>query len=481
MKNAQLTALALACTFVLTGCGGGSSESSGTNGGSTIVVPTMTDLEKAKDLVQTAHLIVTDAQNIRAAYTPVLESLNNPAVEGLNNTLGFIADLQSGAFNYGVSDNVSDSLTGSDIDNEFNSNDNPYWVTAAPNAKISVNQNGDFVLNGDFKIKELEYQEYDYKTGGIINRYKPEVSFYANNVMVTGGNVDTVSKVFTSTIANQGSVTVTAGLQKASLSFVGTGINTVTETYTSAKSYRNRMIDWNNAESYDINTEADKIVIDLNGATLTTTNPAATIAANMFKLTLEKKEMSVANTNNVATAQKIKNIVPTSLQLTGQFKMPTPNTDLELNVKIDLDPTSQLMVDANNSDTVENDTHFAKGTFFVGLKGSTFVDNKTIPLDLQLTGKRADYLAVEATNIVIKVNNRTLNATAVSMRHVDLPTTTFTLNSGNGASTTFTLDDDSNPVGSIDVKVAGLTYGTISKQSSGLFVARFNDNSIIAL
>lgn len=483
MKNLKLTAIALACTLSLTGCGGGSSDSSGNNNGNPPAptpAPVMTNLERAKDLVQTAHEIVNDAKDIQAAYSPVLETLNGPALEGMNVALGFVSSAQLTAFAYGVVDNVSDQLTGSEIDQEFNEAGAPYFVTASDNATISTTSNGDFVINGTFKIKELQYSYYDYRTNQSIDEYGPEVTFTANNVKVLGSNVDTVSKTFQTTISNQGSMTVTENNQTIKLSFDGSGQNTVTETYPTAKSYRTRMIEWDQQDSLMDDQIADKVVVALDGVTLASTAPVATIKVDSLKLNIDKKFMTIIDSNGAMTNQQSLNLTPTSVALIGQFKMPTPSTDLSINAKIDLDPNTQFLVNESD-DLVEDRLHFVKGTFSASVKGNTLVGTKTIPLDLQLTGKRADYQAVEATNIVIKVDGRTLNATAKAAVNVDIPSTTFTLSSLYGASTTIILDNDSNLIGTTAIMVDGQSYGTISEQSSGLFSALFIDNTIIVL
>lgn len=498
MKNVTRTALALAYALVLTGCGGGgssgTSSSSNTptpnpsNGGTTpvipptvpVVVPTMTDLEKAKDLVQTAHLIVTDAQNIRAAYTPVLNTLNGPAVDGLSTSLSFLSFLQQEAFKYGVLKNNSKQLVGSQIDQAFNFDGAPYVVQAGTNANITVTNNGNVVISGTFKIKELEYAYYDYFTRKNVITYLPEVIFTADNIQVTGSNVDDVSKIFTTTIANQGKISIRSGTQTSMLSFAGTGQNTITETYPTAQSYRARMLQWDQQINFGADDVADKVAIALNGVTLATTAPEATIAANTLQLTLEKKNMTVSNGHGVATAQQFVQLVPTLLDVNGQFKMPTPNTDLTVKASIKIDPTTQFLVNEYGQ-VDQNSSAFINGTFSVGLKGVTQVGNKSIPINLQLDGNRSDYQLIEATNIVIQLNDRTINATAKAAINVPQPTATFTLSSVNGASTTLIFDDNSDLMGLPTVMVGGQSYGTITKQSSGLYTAKFKDNAIIVL
>ncbi len=478
MKKFSLSVLSICCVLGLAACGGGS------EGGSTSpTTPTMSDLEKAKTLASDAHLMITDAKAIHDAYDPVVSTIDNPAMSGLNQSIDLLFDLQNDLFLDAVESQQSLSLKGSEIDqlDEFYG----YSIKASDDATVNVTTNGDVTINGTFTLKPILYAYVDLK-GNKVYEFGDEFTSSVKNMKFSGSNVLTASKVFTSNLASQGSIQTKAQGTTATLVLEGSGVNTVTESFDTSLTYKQRLTS-TNADDF-----ARKLDVSLKGVRVTTDTPQTTIVAQTLLLSGERVNAKVVNSSQTVTLE-----LPTRATVIGQVSMPEPKTDLSIDVTATVTPSSQTLAAQeycdgyyfNGAEYVcdpayeleENASAFLKGVFSVKLKGTTTVNTKNVPLDIVVSGKRDSYTTVQSTEIVLNVNQRKLIAEVTATDNVDVPMTHVKITSSVGSYTEFKLDENSDFVGDAPIKVGNTTYGSLLKQSSGMVSAKFNDNFIIVL
>ena len=117
MKFFKLSALALASTLALVGCGDDNNNSSSGNGTNTPDVPvkppvdnSLSEIEQAKEMIRTAKLFVSDNKAVTDAYDDVSDILT----EKQDTRLGYTFDIPSD-LKYYMEENDVSQLTAADI------------------------------------------------------------------------------------------------------------------------------------------------------------------------------------------------------------------------------------------------------------------------------------------------------------------------------------------------------------------------------
>ena len=162
MKAFKITALALASTLALAGCGSDSDNNG--NGPNTPNVPTkppvdnnLTEIEQAKEMIRTAKLFVSDNKAVTESYKDVSDILTEKQASRLSYTFEVPNSLYYYMQKNGLSQlNAADIIALAD-DEEFNDTLGNVALTPENIFVANLNADGQFKLSGTTKVNVEEY------------------------------------------------------------------------------------------------------------------------------------------------------------------------------------------------------------------------------------------------------------------------------------------------------------------------------------
>ncbi len=491
MKFFKLSVLALATTLALTACGDDNDSNTVNNGSSTPSVPekppidnSLSDLEQAKSLINTAKQFILDSQAVTDAYENASDILTEKQEQRINATF----DLPEDIFYYMENNNVS-SLNAAQITALANDQDfkiaigNDTSINPSNDFNATLNADGQFQLTGSTGINT---KEYDYIYNPQTQRYERTLisqdSFansYDSYKNALGSN--TSSNEFN---GSYGFKRINIGSGADAVVFSSTSQGATVNAKFSGKVIVNDEFDLDDVNRANITLE--KAVIKLGNVKLQAND--STIEARNFEVAFLDMSRTLADGSLVVRT------LPSTIKLTGQFikDNPVTNATITLNaVANEADIKNVIKVtQAGNIEEAAN--KYVGMEIVLSLKGTVAKKNTTtttnIPLDIQANLKRTARNVIELQGLKANVDNKQLYATGKTTLDADYNTigTELTITQ-NKAAVVIKLDANGDFIkqnattGKVaDITVNGKVFGELL-ENNGSVNARFTDNSFVPL
>lgn len=493
MKFFKLTALALASTLALAGCGSDSGKTTASNNNGSAIPPkppvdnSLSELEQAKSIINTAKQFILDNKAIEDAYEGASEILTERQEQRISATF----DVPTGIFYYMEENNLA-RLTSADI------------IALANNASFksalgdtTINPSSDFIAtlstDGQFKLSGttlLTTTEYDYK-------YNSQTMNYEKTVV----SKDAFTNIYKGYINALSSNTSTNNF-KGSFGFNSINIGSGAEAVVFSSTSQGAMVNAQFSDKVLVNDEFDLNDINREGITL----EKAVIKLGNVKLkandsTIEARDLEMAfldMSRKLADGTLVVRTLPSTIKLTGQLLKEKPATD----VTISLNAVANE-ADIKNVIKVTQDGNIEEATGkFVGIeivmslkgkvarKNANSTSTSTIPLDIQANLKRMSRDVVELQGLNASVDGKKLYVTGKTILdteyNVSCKCTQLNITQNNAAvNLKFDVDNkfiiQNAKTGKFaDITVNGEVFGELL-QNNGTVSAKFKDNSFIPL
>ena len=485
MKFFKLSALALASTLALAGCGDENNNSSSGNGTNTPDVPvkppvdnSLSEIEQAKEMIRTAKLFVSDNKAVTDAYEDVSDILT----EKQDTRLGYTFDIPSD-LKYYMEENDVSQLTAADItalanDKEFETALGNIVLTPEKDFLATLNTDGKFTLTGSTKV---DIEEYDYV-------YNPQTGLYGP-VVVNQDNFKAAFDGFEDALSSNTSTDNFNG----SLGFKSIKIGTGTDTVTLNSSTKGATVSGQFSDKVVVNDEFDINDANREGITL----EKAVIKLSSLKLTandsvIEAKDFEFAAldvSRKLADNSLVVRTIPYKFAITGKMTKQKPMTDVEITLNAtanDADIKKFIIID-EVGDIEEAANKYVGMEIVLAIKGKvTKESTTTIPLDFQANLKRTARNVIELQGLTASVEGKKLFVTGKSSldNNYDVVSTQFTVEQ-NKASIKLNVDANGDfikdKMGKLgDIMVNGKDYGDLM-DNDGKVTAKFTDDSLIIL
>lgn len=490
----KLTALALATTLALTGCGSDNDNSvnnnNNNNGNGSVVPPkppvdnTVSDLEQAKSLINTAKQFILDNQAITDAYENASDILTTKQEQRINATF----DLPENIFYYMVNNNVT-SLNSTQIialanNQEFKkalgSN-----VTITPNSNFnaSLSADGQFQLTGSTVVNT---QKYDYIYNPQTQRYEETLinqDSFTNNYdsYKNALSSNTSSNVFNGSYGFK-SINIGSGADAVVFSSMSQGATV--EAKFSDKVIVDEEFDLNDANRAGITLE--RAVIKLGNVKMQAND--SVIEARNFEVAFLDMSHTLANGSLAVRT------LPSTIKLTGQLIKAKPATDatITLNAVANEADIKNIIKVTQSGNIEEAANKFVGLEIVLSLKGTVARKNTStttsIPLDIQANLKRTARNVIELQGLKASVDSKQLYITGKTTldANYDATGTELTITQ-NKAAVLLKLDANADFIkvnattGKVaDITVNGKILGELL-ENNGKVNAKFTDNSFIPL
>ncbi|GAF59181.1 hypothetical protein JCM18902_2018 [Psychrobacter sp. JCM 18902] len=473
MKFFKLSALALASTLALVGCGDDNNNSSSGNGTNTPDVPvkppidnSLSEIEQAKEMIRTAKLFVSDNKAVTDAYEDVSDILT----EKQDTRLGYTFDIPSD-LKYYMEENDISQLTAADIlalanDAKFEVALGNITLTPENGFVATLSTDGKFTLNGTTKV---DVEEYDYV-------YNPQTGLYGPVVV----NQDSFKVAFDGFEDALSSNTSTDNFN-GSLGFKSINIGTGTDTVTLNSSTKGATVSGQFSDKVVVNDEFDINDANREGITL----EKAVIKLSSLKLTandsvIEAKDFEFAAldvSRKLADNSLVVRTIPYKFAITGKMTKQKPMTDVEITLNAtanDADIKKFIIID-EVGDIEEAANKYVGMEIVLAIKGKvTKESTTTIPLDFQANLKRTARNVIELQGLTASVEGKKLFVTGKSSldNNYDVVSTQFTVEQ-NKASIKLNVDANGDfikdKMGKLgDIMVNGKDYGDLMDNDAKL-------------
>ena len=485
MKFFKLSALALASTLALVGCGDDNNNSSSGNGTNTPDVPvkppvdnSLSEIEQAKEMIRTAKLFVSDNKAVTDAYEDVSDILT----EKQDTRLGYTFDIPSD-LKYYMEENDISQLTAADIlalanDAKFEVALGNITLTPENGFVATLSTDGKFTLNGTTKV---DVEEYDYV-------YNPQTGLYGSVVV----NQDSFKVAFDGFEDALSSNTSTDNFN-GSLGFKSIKIGTGTDIVALSSNTKGATVSGQFSDKVVVNDEFDINDANREGITL----EKAVIKLSSLKLTandsvIEAKDFEFAAldvSRKLADNSLVVRTIPYKFAITGKMTKQKPMTDVEITLNAtanDADIKKFIIID-EVGDIEEAANKYVGMEIVLAIKGKvTKESTTTIPLDFQANLKRTARNVIELQGLTASVEGKKLFVTGKSSldNNYDVVSTQFTVEQ-NKASIKLKVDANGDfikdKMGKLgDIMVNGKDYGDLM-DNDGKVTAKFTDDSLIIL
>lgn len=452
------TLIAMMCSLSLVACGGGGSSSDGANNGS-IATP-VSDLDKAKQLIETTKAVISYYDGFEAIgdqYKVPAETINTTASD-LNNATGlivFLADLAYADAQGASKDYTAQQLE--DLMDAYNLENRYIADYDLQNSTLSVK-----VTAGSIKVSGMVNASYWSNFKENIDWQNPNWIFDKNNfefkdkalVAVTNLVLEAPLRAsqnsFDFKIANGGSIETTNAIkQKAKFSF--TADSTASLVYATS----------DNLDNQNIPNQAS---LKLQGLVF----ESGEVKAILNEVSASAKKVKF--NNGIETLEQL---IPTELVLKGAISYLKESLNLEAKLKLNNDFTKVIDVSAGQ----ETATNFINAILNVKLSGNLKGANAApTPFSIDINAKRAEFVQGIAT-VAIIVDKHALDLELTTQDlDKDQQVLSGVIKHKNGASIKIA---DIDTFTSAQVNVGNSSYGTVTKNSSGQYVVKFTDNTIV--
>lgn len=438
MRQLKLSALFLACSLAISGCGGSSSSDNATNNpGNGGVV--LSDQAKAKGFVNTLNTMISGVQSIEANYKQVNDLSDNllNLQEGLfvvQDLLSQLSEDESGVRKTYTTQQLTHIL-----------GELGYDVTNSTLTALTDGTN--ITLNGHFDYKPVK--DWQYK---VINGQGSLVPVYGDQITTQVDNFKANLSMDNSGLKQ--SVTLVKGA-KLSVKTAGTNPAFIEATDDTV---------FNSA--FDRNGNLVSASFQLKNMTLNTGGTAQDL------ITLEELSAATKPATITYGQETVTQAVPTELKLIGKLKSGDQKDQaaINLNIKLDNDLSKPIILTAEGDETA---THFARVNINLAVDAKVRTGDvlKTI-----IAAKRTELAKAEVNQLELDLNGKKLMGQlwAEAGTNGQKNKVKVKLFDAQGASVTV---NDIDQFMSSDIMVNEKSWGTITKTSNGQYVAKFNDNT----
>lgn len=456
--------LAISCSVFLVACGGGGGESSSSSGADAgqVTIPA-SDLEKAKQLVKTTNAIVSyydGFQNIADQYKVPAQVINDTSsdLSRATDLLLVIAEVVTQD-----AQGQTKTYTGQQIQDLINQDYSRNFKFKSNNLAVNVTGTS-ITISGNASVQY--WQAFNWDTIAADNAWNnsnhwssdPAYSIYGDDAEVTVSNlvleapfIDTARTTYNYKIQNNGKIS-TKNLKNQTASFSFTADSTASMVYATADTMENREGIPNQA------------TLKLQGLVF----ESADVKANLAEVSLIARK-AIFN-NGVDTLEQL---IPSELVLKGLVGYQQESLNLEAKFNLNNDLSKVIDVSAGQ----ETSTNFINANLNVKLSGNLKGANAApTPFSIDIAAKRAEFTKGTATVAVVVDKNALdieLTAKGLDQEHQIIA---GVIKHKNGAS--ISIADVQNFT-SANIVVSGKSYGTLTKNSSGQYVVKFTDDTII--
>ena len=491
MKVFQLTALTLASTLLLTGCGSDSDNNIGSNNNSGLPsVPTkppvnnnITEINQAKDIINTAKQFVADNVAITDAYKGASDILTERQQQRINATFELPSVLSYYMKEKNISTLNATSINALAKDEEFNNYLN--GITLLPKADFvaTINNKGQLSVTGATSVKTETFDYYDYVLNPQTGQYEPTMSI---------DNFDVVYKGFEDALTTTESATSFTGKFGFDSINIGSGTDAVVFTspskgITVTGQFSDKVIVDEEFDLDDINNKGitlEKAVMKLDSVKMQAND--STIEAKGFELAF------LGMSHKRADGQLVTLTLPTAIKLTGNLTKgaPATNASITLNAVANEADIKNIVKVTAQGNLTEDVNRFVGMDVVLALKGTVAKKNGTsttlIPLDIQANLKRTARNVIELQGLSAWVDGKNLYMTGKTNLDANYNVMDSQLKiTQNNAVIVLNVDADNkfikDGMGKLsDIMVNGKDFGDLL-ENNGKLSAKFNDNSIIIL
>lgn len=438
--------------------------------------PSGSALEQAKSLISTAKLFASDAEAVQAAYESAAGFMSDEQSSYISEAVDVAAQLIDKAEKSGAGMTTA-QINGMELGREQQYES--YFKLSTTNAKVTKLANNQYALSGSITITSVNInhnREWDAQQKRWVDKIteteEPSVVVTYTGTQMTsiGSQTGTAPKVG----FNFDSIVMGSGAEQVKLSMGANG------TYATATLTKSATIDSNSnyADLVASGVNVSSAIVKIDNAKLEANGNTVAITT----MSLEGKQFDVP----LRTGGKAATVLPTKLSLTGRLQQAAPKTDLTVETTLTADAatiTSAIngVKDADGMVTQieEIDGKFLKGVWNVRIKGdATKTNNVVIPLDFNANLERTGAAQVELKNLTATVEGKQIIVTGNYKEVEDLSFVNLNFAQGNASVSTSFSEGDAGFT-SAPIMVSGAKQGTLTKQSNGMFTAKFNDNTTI--
>ncbi len=453
------TVLVIALASLLVACGGGGGDSSSNSGSSnngSDSSNTMSDLDKAKQLIQTTNTIVSyydSFDEIQKTYQPSIDAVAeiSPDIEDSTNLLLTLSELA-------LQDAKGSTKTYSaqDIDRLYAASELYAPDFKLTNNALKIEVNGlTAKVSGSTDFER--WAGFKFVSGqNPISLYADKTTLQVKQLSLSQPSVVTAESTHVYSIfANSELETVNANKKKATVKF--TDNSSVSILYADAKIFDERTE----------NEMATSVTTTLKNIELTTDE---SFVGTFKELSGQAKAVTMVDNGN-----SFVRLIPYELKLDGVATVKDQdNISIQASAKLNNDLNKPIDITGNK----ESINNFLNISLNIVLTGNLKAKNKQTPFSLKVNGLRNEFKVGNAT-ADIDVDGNALNIQFVSSNlDQDRPTVAATVKHKNGAYVS--IPDLDNFV-STKIMVGSTSYGDLSKVSGSLYNARFTDNTIITI
>lgn len=488
MKIFKLTALALASTLLLAGCGSDNDSTTSSNNGSGIpAVPekppvnnSLSELDQAKSIIETAKQFVLDNQAITEAYKGASDILTEKQV----NRIEAAFEVPSALSYYMKAKNLTKLDANSIIALANNPEFKAYLrdITLEPKAGFvaTLNAKGQLNLTGSSKVKTTKN---DYTFNEKLGEYQETV---------VKDNFDIAYDGFENALSsNTSSTTFNGGFGFNSIN-IGSG----TEAVVFSSNSKGATVSGEFSDKVLVNEEFDLSDINRDGITLQKAiMKLGNVKVQANDSIIEARDFEVAfldMSRKLADGKLVVRTLPSTIKLTGQLikVKPATNATITLNAvanEADIKNIIKVTADGNIEEAANK---FVGMDIVLSLKGTVARKNTTstasIPLDIQANLKRTARNIIELQGLSATVDKKNLYVTGKTTLDDKYKVigTQLTITQNKAV---IILEVDANndfkkdSMGKLsDIMVNGKDFGDLL-ENNGSVNAKFSDNSFIPL
>lgn len=410
MKVFKLTALALASTLALAGCGSDNDSTTSTGNGSSIptkpdVDNSLSEIEQAKSIINTAKQFVLDNQAVTDAYKGASDILTGSQEQRINVTFDVPADLS-----YYMKEN---NLARLDTKNILALNNDPAFKMALGNISLepkegfvaTLNAKGQLSVSGTTKVNTKTNDYNDYIFNEQSGQYEP---------VVVIDNFDVTYNGFENTLSsNTSSTTFNGGFGFNSIN-IGSGTDAVVFSSNS----KGATVSGQFSDKVTVTDEFD--LNDINRAGITLEKAVMKLGNVKIQANdsiIEAKDFEVAfldMSHELADGELVVRTLPSTIRLTGQLIKEKPATDATITLnavanEADIKNIIKVTADGNIEEAANK---FVGMDVVLSLKGNVAKKNAatatTIPLDIHANLKRTARNVIELQGLKAIVDGKDL-------------------------------------------------------------------------
>lgn len=454
------TFLAFACSTFLVACGGGGSTSSNNTDNGNPVAP-VSDLNKAKQLIDTTNNIISyfdSFDGLQSQYQPTFDAISDAGTDtgnasGLILTLASLAQQDANGSTQEYNATQLEAL----LNEDSTYGEHPDYQLSNNTLKVSVTPNS-VTVTGSVTAKYWTDYVWDYKTQKRHDVFGDEA-----NVTVTNLKLEAPFSASQSTYDFK----LVAGGKIATKNVVSKK-----EAILAVNSDSTAQVVYNNPAKLGdrSNDQVPKTAqFKFANVVLTAVGTGAELSLTEFS----SKATQVQFKDGLSTSTEI---IPTELNLKGKAIAGTENLNLEASIKLNNDLSKVIDITGGN----ESAAAFINADLNVKLSGNVKGGGTSIkPFSIDLTAKRNEYQKGAAT-IKITVDKDVLTADfkTDNLITTDVPVVWAKLSHPNGA---YVEIADLDNFSLAQIKVGNTAYGTVSKVSDNVYSAKFTDNTVKAI